>query len=60
MLFRCRRDLSCSAQAANATGLQPPAAMAPDDVTAEELAGYLDELLHLPKKMSPMAEMMYT
>ncbi|XP_022659191.1 oxidative stress-responsive serine-rich protein 1-like isoform X2 [Varroa destructor] len=55
-----RRDLSCSAQAANATSLQPPAAMAPDDVTAEELAGYLDELLHLPKKMSPMAEMMYT
>ncbi|OQR76656.1 hypothetical protein BIW11_07643 [Tropilaelaps mercedesae] len=55
-----RRDLSCSAQAANATNIRPPATMAPDDVTAEELAGYLDELLHLPKKMSPMAEMMYT
>ena len=32
----------------------------PSDVTVDELAGYLDELLHLPKPMSDMAELMYT
>ena len=31
-----------------------------NDVTVEELAGYLDELLYLPKPMSDMAELMYT
>ena len=32
----------------------------PDDVTVDELSGYLEDYLCLPKKMSPMAEMMYT
>lgn len=42
---------SCSQQARN-----------PDyeDVTIDELAAYLDNFLYLPKKMSIMAEMMYT
>ncbi|KAK7083004.1 Oxidative stress responsive serine-rich 1 [Halocaridina rubra] len=42
---------SCSQQARN-----------PDyeDVTMDELAAYLDNFLYLPKKMSHMAEMMYT
>lgn len=31
-----------------------------DDTTVEELAGYFDNLVHIPKKMSAMAEMMYT
>ena len=30
------------------------------DFTAEELAYYFDELVYIPKKMSEMAEMMYT
>jgi hypothetical protein len=30
-----------------------------DDVTIDELASYLDLLVHIPKKMSPMAELMY-
>lgn len=30
------------------------------DVTVGELAAYFDEYMHLPKKMSHMAEMMYT
>ena len=30
-----------------------------NDVTVDELAGYLDELLHLPRPMSDMAELMY-
>lgn len=35
-------------------------AMYNNDITVEELAGYFDELLHLPKPMSVMAELMYT
>jgi hypothetical protein len=31
-----------------------------NDITVEDLAGYLDELLYLPKPMSDMAELMYT
>lgn len=30
-----------------------------DDVTMNELASYFDEFVHIPKKMSHMAEMMY-
>ena len=30
------------------------------DFTADELASYFEELVHIPKKMSEMAEMMYT
>lgn len=42
---------SCSQQAAgNATA---------DDVTIDELACYFDTFVHIPKKMSSMAEMMY-
>lgn len=32
----------------------------PNDITVDELAGYLDELLYLPQPMSDMAELMYT
>lgn len=32
----------------------------PDEVTVDELSGYLEEYLCLPKRMSSMAEMMYT
>jgi len=31
-----------------------------DDITINELASYLEEYVYIPKKMSPMAEMMYT
>jgi hypothetical protein len=31
-----------------------------DDTTPEELAAYFDHMLHIPKTMSAMAEMMYT
>ena len=31
-----------------------------NDITVDELAGYLDELLYLPRPMSDMAELMYT
>lgn len=42
---------SCSQQAAgNASA---------DDVTIDELASYFDTFVHIPKKMSSMAEMMY-
>ncbi len=32
----------------------------PSDITVDELAGYLDELLYIPRPMSDMAELMYT
>lgn len=31
-----------------------------DDLTVNELAGYFDDFVYIPKKMSSMAEMMYT
>ena len=31
-----------------------------DDTTVDELAGYFDEMMYLPKPMSEMAELMYT
>lgn len=42
------QDLSCSQQARL------------DDMTVNELAGYFEDFVHIPKKMSTMAEMMYT
>lgn len=41
-------DLTCSQQARM------------DDITVDELAGYFDNLVYIPRKMSHMAEMMYT
>lgn len=31
-----------------------------DDITIEDLSGYMEFYLYIPKKMSHMAEMMYT
>ena len=31
-----------------------------DDTSVDDLAGYFDDFVHIPKKMSSMAEMMYT
>lgn len=31
-----------------------------DDITVDELAGYFENFVYIPKKMSHMAEMMYT
>ncbi|KAK9305955.1 hypothetical protein QLX08_003194 [Tetragonisca angustula] len=42
---------TCSAQAR----ISPPSC----DVTIDELASYFEEFVHIPKKMSHMAEMMY-
>ncbi|XP_054707099.1 uncharacterized protein LOC129216908 [Uloborus diversus] len=33
---------------------------ASDDITVDELAGYFENFVYIPKKMSHMAEMMYT
>lgn len=45
---RCTRPLTCSQQARV------------DDLTVEELASYFEDFVYIPKKMSTMAEMMYT
>ncbi|CAD5117178.1 DgyrCDS5978 [Dimorphilus gyrociliatus] len=43
------KPCSCSAQARKE-----------DELTVEDLAGYFDDYVYIPKKMSDMAEMMYT
>ena len=48
--------LSCRQQAASYGG----GARCLDDTTVDDLAGYLDEIMFLPKPMSEMAELMYT
>ena len=45
---------SCSLQARTAGSSAPC-----DDTTIDELASYFDLMVHIPKKMSLMAEMMY-
>ena len=45
------RTNTCSVQAR----ISPPSC----DVTIDELASYFEEFVHIPKKMSHMAEMMY-
>lgn len=68
---RCRRRLAeeelpdlknLSITEAGAARSCSQQARSPDyeDVTMDELAAYLDNFLYLPKKMSHMAEMMYT
>lgn len=47
--------LSCSQEAGN-NGVSPRNC---DDITIVELASYFDTMVHIPKKMSSMAEMMY-
>lgn len=57
-------DLPVLRSTARATGLvrscSQEAMLNEADFTAEELACYFEELVHIPKKMSEMAEMMYT
>ncbi|ELT90054.1 hypothetical protein CAPTEDRAFT_225506 [Capitella teleta] len=45
----CARPCSCAEQAQRV-----------DDLTVDELACYFEDFVHIPKKMSAMAEMMYT
>ena len=47
---RCLRPCTCATQAR----------LDPDDLTMDELACYFEDFVHIPKKMSSMAEMMYT
>ncbi|XP_073824554.1 uncharacterized protein [Musca autumnalis] len=55
-LQRCSSShTSCSQQAAGNTATTTSS----DDVTIDELACYFDTFVHIPKKMSTMAEMMY-
>lgn len=46
---------SCREEAAATTGRN-----CLDDTTVDDLAGYLDEIMFIPKPMSEMAELMYT
>lgn len=49
-----RPEYSCSQEARMAIdGL-------PDDTSVDDLAGYFDSIVYIPRKMSAMAEMMYT
>ncbi|XP_046396776.1 oxidative stress-responsive serine-rich protein 1 isoform X1 [Ischnura elegans] len=49
------------ASLSSSTSCSQQARMSPlNDITINELAGYFDTFVHIPKKMSQMAEMMYT
>jgi len=54
------RSTSASAIEASRISASNYEDFSPDDVTVDELSGYLEDYLCLPKKMSSMAEMMYT
>jgi len=53
-------DISTSANQSSRISASNYEDFSPDDVTVDELSGYLEDYLCLPKKMSSMAEMMYT
>ena len=50
----------CGEQFRNEANVRVSDSLNMDDTTPEELAAYFDQLLHIPKPMSQMAEMMYT
>ena len=50
----------CGEQFRNGANVKFSETLNMDDTTPEELAAYFDQLLHIPKPMSQMAEMMYT
>ena len=50
----------CGEQFRNGAHLNVSNSLNMDDTTPEELAAYFDQLVHIPKPMSLMAEMMYT
>lgn len=65
---RAANNTTCSQQAASqqcththshAGVVGGAGAATADDITIDELASYFDTLVHIPKKMSSMAEMMY-
>ncbi|CAD6997058.1 unnamed protein product [Ceratitis capitata] len=56
---RSTTSTSCSQQAGNSATAVHNSNGNGDDVTIDELACYFDTFVHIPKKMSTMAEMMY-
>lgn len=52
------RTISCRQQEAAYSNYSAQYTL--DDTTVDELAGYLEEMMYLPKPMSEMAELMYT
>lgn len=54
------RIQGCGEQFRNGVNIKVSDSLNMDDTTPEELAAYFDQLLHIPKDMSQMAEMMYT
>ena len=56
----CGIARSCSFEFKNRDHYGAQGFNAIDDTSPEELAAYFEQLLHIPKPMSSMAEMMYT
>lgn len=56
---RSNASTSCSQQAGSSAAGIANSNGTSDDVTIDELACYFDTFVHIPKKMSTMAEMMY-
>lgn len=73
VISECERNLPISLDAAQNTRTVTASSMSSslrscseqarvyvDDITIEDLSGYMEYYLYIPKKMSHMAEMMYT
>ncbi len=57
--FTNKRENTCNNSCSIQARMESSVSVDCDDTSTEELAGYFDLFVHIPKKMSRMAEMMY-
>ncbi|KAF7711378.1 hypothetical protein HF521_000389 [Silurus meridionalis] len=60
VISECERKLPRSSASSSTRSCSEQARVYVDDITIEDLSGYMEYYLYIPKNMSHMAEMMYT